>query len=123
MSDKAGVDLSEYSSPLPKGIPLSKKVEEEEEETNINPMKNLDDKDEDDSAISYSDDSEDTDSEEDDTKDEVKTTTVAPVITNADSSDWKPTKPIMGGLLKVGKDEHIPWTGGKPMKGWTGLEL
>ena len=46
MSDKAGVDLSEYSSPLPKGIPLSKKVEEEEEETKIKLIKNLDDKDE-----------------------------------------------------------------------------
>ena len=108
MSDKSGVDLTEYSSPLPKGIPLSKKVEEDEEETKISPIKNLDDKDEEDSAISYSDDSEETDSEDDDDKDQVKTTTVAPAITKADSNDWKPIKPIMGGLLKVGKDEYIP---------------
>ena len=51
MSDKAGVDLSEYSSPLPKGIPLSKK-EEEEEETKINPIKNDDDKEAEESVIS-----------------------------------------------------------------------
>jgi hypothetical protein len=37
--------------------------------------------------------------------------------------DIKPTKPIMGDLVKLSKDEWVPWTGGKPNYDWTGLDL
>ena len=31
-----------------------------------------------------------------------------PVITNKISEDWKPQKPIMGDVLKIGKDDYTP---------------
>ena len=87
-------------------------------EDNKDERRKREDEDEDDENENNDDEDENgDDSEEDDKEDEVKVTTVAPVITKADSSDWKPIKPIMGGLLKVSKDEHIPWTGGKPKRG------
>ena len=33
-----------------------------------------------------------------------------------------PTKPIMGGLLQISKDEWGAWTGGKPKADWSQLE-
>ena len=40
---------------------------------------------------------------------------------SATTPTWLPTKPIMGGIHQVSKDEHTPWTGGLPKSDWTGL--
>ena len=38
------------------------------------------------------------------------------------TSPLMPTKPIMGGIVQTSMDEWTPWTGGKPMIDWTGLD-
>ncbi len=35
---------------------------------------------------------------------------------------YKPNVPTMGGLQQTGSTEYVPWVGGKPNTGWTGLE-
>ena len=40
----------------------------------------------------------------------------------ATSPDFKPTKPTMGELVKVGPKEWCAWTGGIPTHDWTGLK-
>ena len=37
-------------------------------------------------------------------------------------SVYKPRKPTMGGVKQIGSDAWVAWTGGKPNKGWKGLE-
>jgi hypothetical protein len=44
-----------------------------------------------------------------------------PGTTTVDDGN-KPVKPIMGNLVKLSKDEWVPWTGGKPNFNWTGLD-
>ena len=37
------------------------------------------------------------------------------------SDTWIPKSPTMGGLILVGKDDYMAWTGGKPNVEWTSL--
>lgn len=41
--------------------------------------------------------------------------------TTAVPDDNKPTKPIMGGISQLAKDEWAAWTGGVPKSDWSGL--
>ena len=38
------------------------------------------------------------------------------------ASTFKPKEPERGGLVQVGTDTWIPWSGGKPTADWSGLE-
>ena len=49
-------------------------------------------------------------------------------VSNPDASAtsvnvWKPKSPKMGGIIQIGKDEYMPYTGGKPNALWTALEV
>ncbi len=43
-------------------------------------------------------------------------------VTPTLSTGWKPIKPIMGDVCRVGKDEEAAWTGGLPKSDWSGLD-
>ena len=44
-------------------------------------------------------------------------------IDKKDSDKWRPDKPTMGDVLRIGKDDYMPLTGGKPNRDWTGLDV
>ena len=52
----------------------------------------------------------------------IRATTPPPAITTTKPiSVWAPTKPKMGGLLPIGREEFMAWTGGEPKLNWEGL--
>ena len=42
--------------------------------------------------------------------------------TPTETFEFKPDKPIIGGLVGSKWGEWVPWTGGKPKADWSGLE-
>ena len=38
------------------------------------------------------------------------------------ANPYRPNIPTMGGLVRTGEDIFSPWTGGKPLEDWSGLE-
>jgi len=42
--------------------------------------------------------------------------------TTAASTPDMPTKPLMGGIAQLSCEDHVAWTGGKPLADWTALE-
>jgi len=49
-------------------------------------------------------------------------TTSEETISSTMSNDMKPTKPTMGDLTQLSKDEWSAWTGGKPKSDWTSID-
>jgi len=52
----------------------------------------------------------------------MSTGSIPPTGGAATSTDFKPTKPTMGELVKVGPKEWCAWTGGIPTHDWTALQ-
>lgn len=60
---------------------------------------------------------------------DIKTPEIPPKadFDSSDSEDdeddsWKPKSPKMGGLIEVGKNDFMAWTGGQPLYTWRGLK-